>query len=137
MVAIRSPGSLRSYASVARNGCGNFRSFDRKLTSPIGGSGDAPLHALTVLGSTAKAGAGDVLPAVLQFRNVMMLPELTYAFSSHTYGGVPTNRPMPPRTWSVNLPVTSQLNPTRGDHCTADFGMSFVRRPYALSMAAL
>src|SRR5262245_27918957 len=96
-VATKFHGRRRSYASVARSGCGNLRFLSRKFTSPIGFV-PAPFRQTWIVdGSTLNAGAG--VAVVLQLRNVMMLPEFTYAFSSQTYGGVPTNRPTPPRIW--------------------------------------
>ena len=61
---------LEQVASDARNGCGNLRSLASRFTSPIG-LVPAPLRQVAIgVGSTANAGAGAVLPLVLQFRKV-------------------------------------------------------------------
>ncbi len=49
-------------------------------------------------------------------------PVLVNEFASHTYGGRPEKMPTPPRTIVRACPVTSQLNPRRGDQRTFALG---------------
>ena len=76
-VPTRFHGSWRSKASDARSGCGNLRSLASRFTSPIGLVPCRCAQVAIGVGSIWNAGAGDELPLVLQFRKVMMLPELT------------------------------------------------------------
>src|SRR5689334_3638984 len=109
--------------------------LSRKLTSPIGFVPFPSAHVVYVFGSVLNTGAGLVeLPAPdPQFRKVMRFPFCAYAFSIHTYGGVPTNRPIPPRSWLIWSPVTSRLNPRRGENWNEPVGV--VWPGYAESIA--
>ena len=44
------------------------------------------------------------------------IPPLVGMLVKNTSGRFPANSPVPPRTFSVLLPKTSQLNPTRGEN---------------------
>ena len=71
-------------------------------------------------GSTVKSGTS----APVQVTWMKSAPVLVNEFESHTYGGRPEKTPTPPRTMVRAWPVTSQLNPSRGDQRMFAFGKS-------------
>src|SRR5476649_2425329 len=120
-VATMPPGKRWSNAKFDRHIFGYLRlgsvissSYD-VLAAPCPGAGRFAFTLGLNINWAFCAGVFPAAPFVIEYEPNNN-PLLEAWFDIHTNGTVPANKPVPPRTWVVWSPLTSQLNPNRGDN---------------------
>src|SRR5262245_43521977 len=121
--------------------CWNLKPSSKYETVAAGGTTSLPPAQARGRFSTSVVSGGG-LPWVptpvmrLQVMETCSRPVPVNALDIHTYGGRPEKSPTPPRTIVFPCPLTSQLNPKRGDQLMLPDGKLPVSIP-SVSVSAL